>query len=405
MMPAIRALVAGLWAVVRAPLLLAAVAIVTLLAAAPFAVFVNNSVQASLAARPQVSLPSTEIDPEWWMEFRAHADGLAATFTPTIIGFAAPLDNLSSVLDGTRRPLALAMPVALAGLLWVFLWGGLLDRFSRPGRTRVRAFVSAGMAHAPRLLLIAIAAAIVNLILYFTVHAALFGPVYEWLAGRAGSERDAFFWRLGLYVIFGALLDHRQRDCRLRARARRRGRRGFGARRDRREPAIREAARGHGVHLVPDDRRAVRGAADRVRRHRNDRPFAGRRMARRGRRPGLHPGPAGHQADLRRLGSAAVPGASATDATDSDAASDGISDADSVFRRFRRFTQIRRGPADAGRITRRPAMKQEDREIRESRLTTDGLSRFSDPLLHELAAPAAPRARANAWARLQNFLV
>ena len=206
MMPAIRALVAGLWAVVRAPLLLAAVAIVTLLGAAPFAVLVNNSVQASLAARPQVSLPSTEIDPEWWMEFRAHADGLAATFTPTIIGFAAPLDNLSSVLDGTHRPLALAMPVALAGLLWVFLWGGLLDRFSRPGRTQFRAFVSAGMAHAPRLLLVAAAAAIVNLILYFTVHAALFGPVYEWLASRAGSERDAFFWRLGLYAIFGALL-------------------------------------------------------------------------------------------------------------------------------------------------------------------------------------------------------
>ena len=206
MMPAIRALLAGLWAVVRAPMLLAVVAIVTLLAAAPFAVFVNTRVQASLATRPQVSLPSTEIDPEWWMEFRAHADGLAATFTPTIVGFAAPLDNLSSVLDGTRRPLALATAVALAGLLWVFLWGGLLDRFSRPGRTRLRAFVSAGLTHAPRLLVIAVAAALVNVVLYFTVHAALFGPVYEWLAGRAGSERDAFFWRLGLYAIFGTLL-------------------------------------------------------------------------------------------------------------------------------------------------------------------------------------------------------
>jgi len=206
MMPAIRALIEGSWAVVRAPLLLAAVAIVTLAAAAPFAVVVNTRVQASLATRSQVSVPSTEIDPEWWMEFRAHADGLAATFTPTIIGFAAPLDNLSSVLDGTRRPVALAIPVALAGLLWVFLWGGLLDRFSRPGRTGARAFVAAAIAHAPRLLVIAVAAALVNLILYFTVHAALFGPVYAWLAGLAGSERDAFFWRLALYAVFGLLL-------------------------------------------------------------------------------------------------------------------------------------------------------------------------------------------------------
>ena len=198
--------VAGLWAVVRAPLLLAAVAIVTLLAAAPFAVFVNTRVQASLAARPQVSLPSTEIDPEWWMEFRAHADGLAATFTPTIIGFAAPLDNLSSVLDGTRRPLALAVPVALAGLLWVFLWGGLLDRFSRPGRTRVRAFVSAGLAHAPRLLVIAVAAATRQPDPLFHGPCGAVWYRDEWLAARAGSERDAFFWRLGLYAIFGALL-------------------------------------------------------------------------------------------------------------------------------------------------------------------------------------------------------
>ncbi len=206
MIPAVRALLQGLWTMLGAPLLLAGVALLTLAAAAPFALVVGARVQSSLANQQPVSAGSNEIDPEWWMEFREHAQGIEATFTPAIIGFAAPLDNLSSLLDGTRRPLALAGPVVVSGLVWAFLWGGILDRFSRRGRTRLRDFVSAAFRYGPRFVLIGIAAAGANLILYLTVHAALFGPIYEWLAARAASERDAFVWRVALYVVFGALL-------------------------------------------------------------------------------------------------------------------------------------------------------------------------------------------------------
>ena len=52
----------------------------------------------------------------------------------------------------------------------------------------------------------ALAAALVAALLYLTVHAVLLGPVYEWGAARAGSERNAFFLRVGLYLVFGALL-------------------------------------------------------------------------------------------------------------------------------------------------------------------------------------------------------
>jgi hypothetical protein len=90
----LRALLLGITDVLRAPWLLIAVAAITLLTAAPFAGVLDSRLQQSLSVQPQVSLDETEIDPEWWMEFREHARGLEATFTPAVLGFAATLDGI-----------------------------------------------------------------------------------------------------------------------------------------------------------------------------------------------------------------------------------------------------------------------------------------------------------------------
>ena len=203
MIRAARALAAGLWMVARAPFLVTGVLLITLATAVPFGLVLGARLQTALANQPPISRDAGEIDPEWWMEFRAHATGLEATFTPTVIGFAAPLDNLSALLDGTRRPLALAGPVALAGLVWAFLWAGILHRFYERRAVSIREFLASCIRHGPRLAVVSLAAAGVYLVLYLTVHALLFGPVYEWLAAQAASERDAFFWRVGLYAVFG----------------------------------------------------------------------------------------------------------------------------------------------------------------------------------------------------------
>jgi hypothetical protein len=160
----------------------------------------------SLALQPAASPQSaSEIDPEWWLEFRRHAGGLAATFTPAILGFAAPLDNVSALLDGSRRPVALLLPIALAAAIWALLWGGILNRFAR-GTTTARAFLTAGTANFTRMLVVTAAAAAVNVLLYLTLHALLLGPVYGAIAARVSTERDAFFARVALYVIFGTVL-------------------------------------------------------------------------------------------------------------------------------------------------------------------------------------------------------
>lgn len=203
MIRAAQSLAAGLWQVLRAPLLVAIVVVMTMAAAAPFGAILGSQLQQSLANQPPIALGSGEIDADWWAEFRAHAEGLAATFTPAVIGFAAPLDNLSALLDGDRRPLALAGPVALTALIWAWLWGGILHRFNLGRGVSPREFVSAAFAHTPRFVVISAAAAVAQLVLYLTFHPLLFGPVFNALVANIDSERTAFFIRVVLYVVFG----------------------------------------------------------------------------------------------------------------------------------------------------------------------------------------------------------
>lgn len=200
---AARSLAAGLWQVLRAPILVVVVVVITMAAAAPFGAMLGSTLQQSLSNQPPIALGSGEIDADWWAEFRAHAKGLAATFTPTVIGFAAPLDNLSALLDGDRRPLALVGPVMLTALIWAWLWGGILHRFNVGRGVSPREFVSAAFAHTPRFVVISAVAAVAQLLLYLTVHPVLFGPVFNALIANIDSERTAFFIRVGLYVVFG----------------------------------------------------------------------------------------------------------------------------------------------------------------------------------------------------------
>ena len=202
----IRAFAQGVGDVLKAPLMLIGIAIVMLIITAPFAAILQSRLQESLSVQPQVSLNETEIDPEWWMEFREHARGLAATFTPAVLGFAATLDGLSNVLDGRPIPLALIAPLILSIVTWAFLWGGALQRFSQHRGIGIGGFMRAGIAHAPAFIAIAVAAALVNVLLYLTVHKLLFGPVHNWLVAMTNTERDAFLIRVLLYAVFFSLV-------------------------------------------------------------------------------------------------------------------------------------------------------------------------------------------------------
>lgn len=200
-----RAVWDGLLLTLRAPGLLLVVLLVTMIGAIPFAFALEPAVMESLALQPPAAAGSSEIDPEWWLEFLRHASGLAATFTPAILGFAAPLDSVSALLDGTPRPIALVWPVMLSAAVWAFLWGGILHRFASGDRS-LRGFLSAAAGSFGRLLIVTLIAAAANLLLYLSVHAALLGALYDTIAASVSTERDAFLARIALYAVFAALL-------------------------------------------------------------------------------------------------------------------------------------------------------------------------------------------------------
>lgn len=203
-MTPMRAFGSGVAAVLKAPMVIIAAALLMLVIAAPFAAVIGSRVQQSLASQPPVALDETEIDPEWWQEFSAQARGLEATFTPAIVGFAASLDSISAILDGRRPALGVVGPITMSIVAWAFFWGGALRRYSAGTAIGVRAFIAAGVKFMPRFVMIALIAAAAIVILYLTWHALLFGPVYQFLAARTSSERTAFFARVVLYVLFFA---------------------------------------------------------------------------------------------------------------------------------------------------------------------------------------------------------
>jgi hypothetical protein len=196
----------GLGRVIRAPFTFAAVLLLTVITVIPFGLVMGSRLQAELNGQPPIALGAEEIDADWWLEFRRHAEGLNATFTPAIIGFAAPLSNLSHLLDGTPQGVVMALPIALAILTWAFIWGLAIERFRDGGSRSAAAQVSAGLRSWPRFAGISVAAVVAQLALYVTIHPLLFRVLFPAITASMANERNAFVVRVLLYVIFGVFL-------------------------------------------------------------------------------------------------------------------------------------------------------------------------------------------------------
>lgn len=205
-MTALSAFFSGLGAAIRAPLTVAAACVLTFITAIPFALVMSERVQHALNDQPPIVLGSEEIDADWWLEFRRHAEGIEATFTPAIIGFAAPLSNLSAVLDGELQSTVMLGPIAIAIVTWSFLWGVAIERFKRGGSRRAGDLIRAGLNSLPRFVAIAVVAAAAQLILYFTIHKLLFAVVFPAITGGMANEASAFAVRVALYLVFGLCL-------------------------------------------------------------------------------------------------------------------------------------------------------------------------------------------------------
>jgi hypothetical protein len=202
----VRALRDGIRRVNRAPMALAGVVSVTLLTAVPASLVLRDALRTHLGDSLAADTAASGVNYEWWTEFSAQATGLGRTFSPTIIGFAAVLDNLSSFFEAQPRPTAIVWIGAAYLLLWLFLSGGLIDRYARNRPTRSTGFFWACGVYFVRFLRLAPIMGLAYYLVFSCVHPWLFDDLYGRITRDLTVERAAFFWRVGLYAAFGLLL-------------------------------------------------------------------------------------------------------------------------------------------------------------------------------------------------------
>ncbi len=166
----------------------------------------RDALQAHLGDSLVAEQVARGVNVQWWSEFTEQAGTLGKTFQPGIIGFAAVLDNLSVFADGTARPSPLVWLGACYLLLWLFLAGGVLDRYARARPTRAHEFFGACGIYFLRFLRLAPFIALSYYLLFAVVHPILLENTFHTLTRDMTVERSAFFVRLALYAVFGLLL-------------------------------------------------------------------------------------------------------------------------------------------------------------------------------------------------------
>lgn len=192
--------------VVAAPAIVAGVFATTFLLAVPLAITLRGMLATHLGNSLAAETAATGVNYDWWQEFAAQATGVGTTFSPNIIGFAAVLDNVSRVLDARSlvTPVATSLAFYLAG--WVFVSGGILDRYARQRPVGAHGFFSASGVYFFRFLRLAGIAGLVYWWLFGYVHPWLFSEQFVKLTTGMSVERNAFFVRALFYVLFGSLL-------------------------------------------------------------------------------------------------------------------------------------------------------------------------------------------------------
>jgi len=202
----LRAFTDGARRVVQAPVLWVGVYVVTVLVALPLTISLRTSLEADLGNSVIADAMADGASLDWWQEYSERTGGLGQAFRPTIIGFAATLDNLSTLLDHDRRPAGVLGAVAAYIALWAFLAGGILDRYARQRPTRSEGFFQACGVYFVRFVRLGALAALAYYLLFAYVHAWLLTDLYGRLTRDLTVERSGFLIRLGLYALFGLLL-------------------------------------------------------------------------------------------------------------------------------------------------------------------------------------------------------
>ena len=174
-----------------APAITIGVMLATLVAAVPLAVIVGSRIEADLGSSAEADAAADGWHAGWAAEFAGRSEGVARTFTHEIIGFGGTLATTSAWLDAGALDPAIAAAVGMYLALWMFLWGGILDRFARQRPIRGAAFFAACGVFFWRFLRLALLVGPIYWALFVWLHPLLFVDAYDWLTRDLTSERQA----------------------------------------------------------------------------------------------------------------------------------------------------------------------------------------------------------------------
>jgi len=196
----------GIRRVAAAPLILAGVWLMTTLVGLPLALALRGEISSHLGASLASEPAANGVNFEWMQEFADQSTGLGATLRPTILGFGAVLDNLSAFVDYTARPVFIVGAAGTYVVLWLFVAGGIIDRYARDRPTGAQGFFAASGVFCFRFFRLGLAMLVVYGLLFGYLHPWLFDRMYPRLTREINIEPTAFLIRAGLYLIFGLAL-------------------------------------------------------------------------------------------------------------------------------------------------------------------------------------------------------
>jgi len=176
--------------------------------ALPLALMMSDQIEASLGASLRHEKLRIGFDMDWYEEFSHNANDLGKTFSPAVIGIGPFLGNLESWLNGSLWAGHSGLIGLGAGymIVWMFLLGGILERFAHRDEPLTMAqFFRACGYYVLRFILLFLLAAVFYFFIFTAVAPALFSVIAN-SARDTTVERNVFFLVAGAYAIIALLL-------------------------------------------------------------------------------------------------------------------------------------------------------------------------------------------------------
>ena len=141
---ALQAMIFGARAVGRAPVIILTTYLLLIAAVVPAAGAMMWTLTTALDERVLDREEGPMVDEAWFARANeASRPVVGDSFSPTIVGFAAPLSNLADLIGARYRSLPASLTLVAWLLAWTFLLGGVLQRFAQDAPIGVGAFLKA----------------------------------------------------------------------------------------------------------------------------------------------------------------------------------------------------------------------------------------------------------------------